>query len=164
MRRRAKHAKTKAGAKRPRVGKAPKARGSGDRGLEKRLAEALDEQTATREILEIIGRSRSDVQPVFEAIVDSAVRLCGADVGNVTRSDGEWVHMAAMHADAAGIDRLRKLFPARPSGALASLRSISDRSTGRRRGSRRGSRRHLASDASNYVTGQELILDDGGLT
>jgi len=128
MRRRAKRAKTKAGAKRPRVAKALKAQPSADRGLEKRLAEALDEQTATREILQVIGRSRSDVQPVFEAIVDSAVRLCGADVGNVTRFDGEWVHLAAMHADAAGIDRLRKLFPARPSGALASLRSIRDRS------------------------------------
>ena len=128
MRRRAKRAKTKAGAKHPRVAKALKAQPSGDRGLEKRLAEALDEQTATREILQVIGRSRSDVQPVFEAIVDSAVQLCGADVGNVTRFDGEWVHLAAMHADAAGIDRLRKLFPARPSGALASLRSIRDRS------------------------------------
>ncbi len=128
MRRRAKRAKTKAGTKHPRVAKALKAQPSGDRGLEKRLAEALDEQTATREILQVIGRSRSDVQPVFEAIVDSAVQLCGADVGNVTRFDGEWVHLAAMHADAAGIDRLRKLFPARPSGALASLRSIRDRS------------------------------------
>src|ERR1700730_6750368 len=107
MRGRAKHGKTKAGAKRPRVGKALGTRGSGDRGLEKRLAEALDEQSATREILEIIGRSRSDVQPVFEAIVASAVRLCGAEVGNLTRFDGEWVHLAAMHAEAAGIDRLR---------------------------------------------------------
>ncbi len=128
MRRRAKRAKTKTGAKRSRVAKALKAQPSGDRGLEKRLAEALDEQTATREILQVIGRSRSDVQPVFEAIVDSAVQLCGADIGNVTRFDGEWVHLATMHADAAGIDRLRKLFPARPSGALASLRSIRDRS------------------------------------
>src|SRR5260370_19985244 len=97
VRRRAKRAKTKAGAKRPRVGKTLKAQPPGDRGLEKRLAEALDEQTATREILQVIGRSRSDVQPVFEAIVDSAVRLCGADVGNATRFDGERVHLAALH-------------------------------------------------------------------
>src|SRR5207247_1068287 len=47
--------------------------------------------------------------------------------GNVTRFDGEWVHMAAIHADAAGADRLRNMYPARPSGALASLRSIRDR-------------------------------------
>lgn len=89
MRRRVKHAKTKAGAKHPRIAKALTAQPSGDRGLEKRLAEALDEQTATREILQVIGRSRPDVQPVFEAIVDSAVQLCGADVGNVTRFAAE---------------------------------------------------------------------------
>jgi hypothetical protein len=127
MRRRAKHAKTKAGARPPRVGKALKARGAGSQELEKRLAEALDEQMATREILQVIGRSRSDVQPVFETIVDSAVRLCGAQVANVTRFDGEWVHMAAIRANAAGIDRLRSMYPARPSGGLASLRSIRDR-------------------------------------
>src|SRR5205823_5039504 len=79
------------------------------------------------EILRVISRSPTDVQPVFDTIVDSAVRLCSAEVGNVTRFDGEWVYMAAIHADAAGADRLRNMYPARPSGALASLRSIRDR-------------------------------------
>ena len=91
------------------------------------LTESLEQQTATSEILRVISRSPTDVQPVFETIVDSAVRLCRAEVGNVTRFDGEWVHMAAIHADAAGADRLRAMYPARPSGALASLRSIRDR-------------------------------------
>jgi GAF domain-containing protein/CheY-like chemotaxis protein len=91
------------------------------------LTEALEQQTATSEILRVISQSPTDVQPVFETIVDSAVRLCSAEVGNVTRFDGEWIHMAAIHADAAGRDRLRAMYPARPSGALASLRSIRDR-------------------------------------
>ena len=91
------------------------------------LTESLEQQTATGEILRVISRSPTDVQPVFETIVDSAVRLCSAEVGNVTRFDGEWIHLAAIHADAAGIDRLRAMFPARPSGALASFRSIRDR-------------------------------------
>src|SRR5438552_4563751 len=91
------------------------------------LTEALEQQTATSEILRVISRSPTDVQPVFDTIVDSAVKLCSAEVGNVTRFDGEGVHMAAIHADAAGADRLRNMYPARPSGALASLRSIRDR-------------------------------------
>ena len=91
------------------------------------LTEALEQQTATSEILRVISQSPTDVQPVFDTIVDSAVRLCSAEVGNVTRFDGEWIHMAAIHADAAGMDRLRAMYPARPSGALASLRSIRDR-------------------------------------
>jgi GAF domain-containing protein/DNA-binding response OmpR family regulator len=91
------------------------------------LTEALEQQTATSEILRVISQSPTNVQPVFETIVDSAVRLCSAEVGNVTRFDGEWIHMAAIHADAAGRDRLRAMYPARPSGALASLRSIRDR-------------------------------------
>ena len=127
MRRRAKPARANVQGKRSRVRKALKDRGARDRELERRLAEALDQQSATSEILRIISRFPTDVQPVFEAIVDSAVRLCSAEVGHVTRFDGELVHMAAMHADAAGIDGLRKLYPARPSRALASLRSIRDR-------------------------------------
>src|SRR5712692_4000718 len=66
------------------------------------LTESLEQQTATSEILRVISRSPTDAQPVFETIVDSAVRLCSAEVGNVTTFDGEWVHMAAIHADAAG--------------------------------------------------------------
>jgi GAF domain-containing protein len=91
------------------------------------LTESLEQQTATSEILRVISRSPTDVQPVFDTIVDSAVRLCSAEVGNVTRFDGEWIHLAAIHADAAGTDRLRAMYPARPSGALASFRSIRDR-------------------------------------
>src|SRR5439155_1183989 len=91
------------------------------------LTDSLEQQTATSEILRVISRSPTDVQPVFDTIVDSAVRLCSAEVGNVTRFDGEWIHLAAIHADAAGTDRLRAMYPARPSGTLASFRSIRDR-------------------------------------
>src|SRR5262249_30258361 len=59
------------------------------------LTEALDQQTATSEVLRIISRSQTDVQPVFDAIVQSAIRLCGALYGGVYRFDGELIHAVA---------------------------------------------------------------------
>jgi GAF domain-containing protein len=61
------------------------------------LTEALDQQTATSEILRVISRSQTDVQPVFDALVESAVRLCDARGGAVFRYDGALVHIAAHH-------------------------------------------------------------------
>ena len=53
--------------------------------LRRALSEALDQQTATGEILRVISSSPTDVQPVFDAIVKSAVRLCSAFIGDVYR-------------------------------------------------------------------------------
>src|SRR5262249_15127993 len=53
------------------------------------LRAALEQQTATSQILGVISRSPIDVQPVFAAIADSAVRLCGANYGSTMRLDGD---------------------------------------------------------------------------
>src|SRR5262245_32648863 len=77
------------------------------------LRQSLEYQTATSEVLNIISRSPTDVQPVFEAIAASALRLCGAKWSVVTRFDGAQLHLAALHnlSDPDGVDAIRKIFP-----------------------------------------------------
>jgi signal transduction histidine kinase len=53
------------------------------------LAEALERQTATGQVLEVISRSTRDVRPVFETVVEHAIRLCGADGGQFFRLHGD---------------------------------------------------------------------------
>ena len=65
--------------------------------LRQTLSEALEQQTATAEILRAISGSPTDVQPVFDAIVRRAVRLCGAQMGGVERFDGELLHLGACY-------------------------------------------------------------------
>jgi len=92
------------------------------------LTEALEQQTATSEVLRVISSSQTDLQPVFDIIAESAVRLCGAEASTVTRFDGEWVHLVAVYGSSAkGVDALRREFPLRLSGAAAAARSIRDR-------------------------------------
>src|SRR4030095_14984132 len=59
------------------------------------LHTALDKQTATSEILRVISQSQTDVQPVFDAIVQSAVRLLGGYSGTLARVAGGQIELAA---------------------------------------------------------------------
>jgi signal transduction histidine kinase len=79
------------------------------------LTEALEQQTATSEILRVISRSQTDVQPVFDVIASSALRLCDGVASLVFRHDGTLIHLAAIDS-VAGVDLqpLRHVFPAPP--------------------------------------------------
>ena len=61
------------------------------------LTEALEQQTATAEILKVISGSQADVQPVFDAIMRSAVRLCDGFYSVLYTSDGEMIHLRATY-------------------------------------------------------------------
>ena len=88
------------------------------------LTEALEQQTATSEILRAISNSPTDVQPVFDTIVRNAVQLCGARFGVLHRFDGERLHLAAHDVTADVLDILRRTYPMRPSRSQASGRAI----------------------------------------
>src|SRR5262249_24665804 len=59
------------------------------------LRESLEQQTATSKVLDVISGSAFDLRAVFEAVIESSVRLCGADRGHFYRFDGELLRVAA---------------------------------------------------------------------
>jgi GAF domain-containing protein len=76
------------------------------------VTEALEQQTATSEILRTISSSPTDVQPVFQTILDSAKRLLGAFSSMVVQRVGDQLHLAALSSvSEAGDARVRQAFP-----------------------------------------------------
>jgi len=93
--------------------------------LEDRLAESLEQQAATAEILRVISSSPSDAQPVFETIVRNAVSLCGSLFANVFRFDGELLHFVAGHnVGPSYVELLRAKYPMRPDASQVAGRVL----------------------------------------
>src|SRR5262245_39512692 len=89
------------------------------------LAEALEQQTATSEVLRVISTSPTDVQSVFEMIVRRAVTLCGSLFANVFRFDGELLHFVAGHnVGPSYVELLRAKYPMRPDASQVAGRVL----------------------------------------
>jgi GAF domain-containing protein len=59
------------------------------------LTESLEQQTATSEVLRVISSSPGELEPVFEAMLENAIRICDAKFGTLLRFDGKAFHLAA---------------------------------------------------------------------
>jgi GAF domain-containing protein len=78
--------------------------------------EALEQQTATAEVLGVINSSPGYLAPVFDAMLERATRLCDASFGVLRTWDGECFHVRAVHGEPRFSDWVREREPARPEG------------------------------------------------
>src|SRR5262245_2727097 len=78
------------------------------------LSEALEQQTASSEVLQIISSSPGELEPVFQAMLANAVRICDARFGNLALFDGSHMRVAAFHNAPAAFEELRRRDPVVP--------------------------------------------------
>jgi GAF domain-containing protein/anti-sigma regulatory factor (Ser/Thr protein kinase) len=97
-------------------------------GRNRDLTEALEQQTATSEILSVISKSQTDVQPVFNTIAKAARELCRATSANVFTYDGELVHAVAVSSPSPEYaEAVRQVYPRRPGRDTGVTRAIETR-------------------------------------
>ncbi len=113
--------------------------------------DALEKQTATAEILRVISRSPTDLQPTFDAIVANATILSGAEAGGVFRFDGSLIHFVAHHGYAPDVlDDIQRDFPIPPGRHSTTARAILTREVA-----------HIPDAAADPEYGLRAILQTG---
>src|SRR6266480_4262332 len=79
--------------------------------LQDRVTELVEQQTAISEVLRAIANSPHDLQPIFDAILDSATRLCRADLGTLRLSEEGGFRRVAIRGDPLLVSRMWSSFP-----------------------------------------------------
>ncbi len=88
------------------------------------LRQALEQQTATSEVLRVISGSLGDLQPVFATMLENAIRICDAKFGNIYRWDGDALHLMASYNTPAAFAEARGRSPNRPGPQTPAGRMI----------------------------------------
>src|SRR6476659_655874 len=79
--------------------------------LQDRVTELIEQQTAISEVLRAIANSPHDLQPIFDAILDSATRLCRADIGSLRLSEENGLRRVAVRGDPLLVSQAWSSFP-----------------------------------------------------
>ena len=96
---------------------------------QKHLAELVEQQTATSEVLRVISSSQGELEPVFRATLEKAVRICEAKFGNVYRWDGAALSLVASHNTPSSLIEERRRTPFRPSRKTPFGRVLAEKKT-----------------------------------
>src|SRR5262249_59452556 len=93
------------------------------------LRVALEQQTATSELLKVIGRSTFDLQPVFDTLAENAVRLCEGRHAQIFRFDGRVMRVVAGHNISPELRTFQEQNPIAPGRGSCVGRAALDRRT-----------------------------------
>jgi signal transduction histidine kinase/DNA-binding response OmpR family regulator/CHASE3 domain sensor protein len=93
------------------------------------LREALEQQTATNELLKVISRSAFDLDPILLSVIETTARLCGATKGHIYRFDGEIARAIAHYNVSTEMRQFLEEHPVRPTLESTVGRSLLERQT-----------------------------------
>ena len=79
--------------------------------LQEGATELIEQQSAISEVLRAIASSPHDMQPIFDAILNSATRFCRADIGSLRLCEESGLRLVAVRGDPLLVSQVRSSFP-----------------------------------------------------